>query len=60
MRKFYVTYILGSTCQVGKVIHDEEVWLKPGDRVCAATFKRHLFGDLSSNHTIIAWSLIEE
>lgn len=60
MRKFYVTYILGRTCQVGKLINTGEVWLKPDDKVCVATFKQYLFGDPHTSHTIIAWSLIEE
>ena len=60
MRKFYVTYILGSTCQVGRLIHTEEVWLKPDEKTCVATFKRHLFGEPNANYTLMGWSLIEE
>ena len=59
MRKFYVTYILGRTCQE-KAIHDGEVWLGPDDKACAATFKRYIFDNPNTSHTIIAWSLIEE
>lgn len=60
MRKFYVTYILGSTCQVGRLIHTEEVCLEPGEKACVVTFKRHLFGSPSVSYTIISWNLIEE
>ena len=60
MRKFYVTYVLGNTCQEGKPIHAEEVWLEPSEKACVATFKRHLFGASNANHTIIAWSLTGE
>jgi hypothetical protein len=60
MRKFYITYILGVTCQTGKLINTAEVWLEPGEKACVTTFKRHLFGSPNISYTIMGWSLIEE